>query len=59
MLSVECNLCYTPQQDDAYIHMQKTVISSGVHQKKVKISASDLEMVTATVDKKSQVTSNQ
>lgn len=57
MLNVECNLCYTPQ-DDAYIHMQKTVISSGVHQKKVKISASDLEMDTATVDKKSQVTAN-
>lgn len=37
-------------QDDAYIHMQKIVISSGVHQGK--ISALDLEMDTATVDKK-------
>lgn len=56
MLSAEFHLCYIPQQDDAYIHMQKIVLSSGVHQ--VKISASDLEMGTATVHKKSQVTTN-
>lgn len=58
MFSADFNLCYIPQQDDAYIHiyMQKIVLSSGVHQ--VKISASDLEMDTATVDKKSQVTTN-
>lgn len=56
MFSVDCNLCYIPQQDDASIHMQKILISSGVHQ--VKISASDLEIDSAPVDKKSQVTSN-
>lgn len=49
MFSVELNFCYISQQDHAYIHMQKIVISSDVHP--VKMSASDLEMDTATVDK--------